>query len=313
MANPAPTGESTRKKALAYLQSIQTADGFWPYLQGHDGAIEPSCWAAIATRSEKNCRNKFLKHILDQQNSDGGWSSDATRLNSDWTTAIALMSLRALIRCSIDESFDLGVSSDVLDQARKRAFNWLIENRCEHYTPTARFALLLWKGPEYDYERGWPWNPDTFDWVEPTSYALMAMREPEYSSEKSARIALLAEKYLLSVSCPKGGWNCGDRNPLGVVIPADMQFSALALLALKTRENEEAVKRSLRFLQERKMESRAEYAWAALALKRYKMENSYLLEKLTAEQSEDGSLAQNVTTHAIACLSFEPGLNLQYL
>ena len=308
MVSDEDTQERSYKGALAYLSKLQREDGLWPYTEKHDGALEPSCWAAIALRSDRACLNRFLNQLLKLQNKDGGWSNDSARLSSDWTTGIALMTLRILQSNANILAIDLDHESSEIDQAIKHATDWLIDNRCQKYGPSARFALLLWKGPEYDYDRGWPWTQDTFDWVEPTAYALLALRKLRFSEdEKFKRIISLAESYLLKLCCPQGGWNCGDRSPIGTVIPADMQFSALALLALATKQTTPEVLKSIKLLQDRKMESRAECAWAGLALRRFDKLTSNLRQQIIGGQNSEGSLSTAILTHSVACLALERG------
>lgn len=299
------------KSAQECLLKWQTENGLWPYLAGKEGALEPACWAALACRSNKESLRLFLKKVLEIQNSDGGWSNDQAQLGSDWTTAVVLMTLRILRECSANESLHMEIPDQQLSDTMKKAINWLIENRTQKYSPGARFALLLWKGPEYDYKRGWPWTPDTFDWVEPTAYTLVALRKLDLE-EKLQRIVAFAESFLLNVSCPTGGWNCGDRNPLGTVIPADVQFSTLALMALRSKEKEVAIKRSVDFLKNKKMESTAEYAWGALALKTYKEDNSNLLQEVIKLQDSAGKFTDNIITHSIACLAMEKSNLVDY-
>lgn len=299
------------KKAQDCLHQWQTEDGLWPYLSGKEGAIEPACWAALAGRSEKESLTRFLKKIFDSQNSDGGWSNDQARIGSDWTTSVVLMTLRILQSCASNENLQLDLPDEKLRASMKKAVEWLLENRTEKYSPEARFALLIWKGPEYDYNRGWPWTPATFDWVEPTAYSLVALRNTQLE-EKIKRVVEFAESYLIKVSCPTGGWNCGDRNPLGTVIPADVQFSVLALLALRSKEKDPAIQRSIDFIENRKPESLAESAWAALAMKSFRKENSKLLEQLMEAQDASGKFSNNVITQSVACLAMENSNIMDY-
>lgn len=294
----------SNKNAQQWLLQAQTESGLWPYLSGKDGALEPACWAALACRADKKSLTLFLKKILEMQNQDGGWSNDPTRMGSDWTTAVVLMTLRVLQACAAKEGLEIEVASEKISEAMKKSVSWLVENRTEKYSPEARVALLLWKGPEYDYNRGWPWTPATFDWVEPTAYALVALRTMKLE-EKLKRIVDFAESYLVSVSCPTGGWNCGDRNPLGTVIPADVQFSTLALLALRSKTKEPAIQKSINFLKERKMESLAERAWAALALKSFQQDTDKIVQEVLSAQDAKGKLSDNIITQAVACLAME--------
>lgn len=294
------------KNALTYL-SAQQQDGLWAYLPGNEPSLEASCWAAIASRSDKKCLSAFLAKIFSLQNNDGGWSNEPSRLNSDWSTATALMCFRVLLACSQIETLDIFDYESKLRSSINRAFSWLIENRTERYSPSARFALMIWRGAEYDYQRGWPWTPDTFDWVEPTSYALIGLHLLDQAgSERVQRIISNAEEYLLSLAIKEGGgWNFGDRNPLGQICPPDIQSTTLALLALRRRDTEAKVQSALKLLQERKYETQNERAWGALALRSLKGNFSNLLTEMLSQQKVSGEISSNLLTQAVACLALD--------
>jgi hypothetical protein len=298
--------------AVKYLCLQQNDGGLWPYLCGHEGAIEPSSWAAIACRQDKSRLNKFVDALLALQNKDGGWSNDSSRLESDWCTAAALLALQVL-KPSLSATVGSSLSATI-DGACARAQRWIMDCRAEHYTTSAKFALLVWKGPAYDYERGWPWTQDTFDWVEPTAYVLLSLRSAETAACKRVSEAVrFGEEFLVYLVCEDGGWNFGDRpSSLMAPNPPDVQSTVLALLALRSRAKEAKISKSLKWLLARKgqMQSISELAWTALALGYYGEGNKDLLLKLKGAQNQNGSLSSNILTQAIACLSFESSTHL---
>jgi len=287
-------------RALRYLKSLQNENGFWPYLPNREGALEPSGWAAIACRDDQSCLSSFSKGLLQNQNGDGGWSNDSARIDSDWSTALALLALR---QAGIRET-----SPGIFQKACKKGEDWLLENRAEYYTSGARFALLIWKGPEYSYPQGWPWSKNTYGWVEPTAYVLLSFRQSEQAKkEEVAQVLEQAEDFLINLCCKDGGWNFGDQTPFGRLYPPDVQSSTLAILALQTRKDDFRVKQSLKWLSERvgSMESVSEMSWAMLALSSSGENCNELIQKLLARQADDGSFSSNVLTQSVACLAFE--------
>lgn len=299
--------KSSLEAGLKYLLSLQK-NGLWSYIAGNEAAIEPSAWAAIALSDNVDCRNQFIESILSRQNSDGGWSNDSLRLESDWSTGAALLGISFIKSKCLLEKLEIKTPISKIETACTRAEQWIMENRTERYSSAARFALLLWKGPEHDYERGWPWTQNTFDWIEPTSYALLALK---YSSiagtPKVQRTMELAQNYILKLTCAIGGWNFGDRNPYGKENPPDIQSTALVLLALKPRRKDAKVAKSLKWMLEEvsKMESSAQLAWTAFALSSYSENSSDLMKGLLQEQDDNGSFSSNLLTHSIACLSLK--------
>ena len=298
-----------KEVALDYLRSLQRTNGLWPYLPGREGAMEAAVWAAIACRQNDSCLQNFFRGLLSLQNADGGWSNEPARLDSDWTTAAALFGLELI------KSTHAGVvktlNSDI-ESACRKAQQWIMENRCEHYSSAAKFALLVWKGPSYDYERGWSWTQNTFDWVEPTAYALLSLRQANIAGQPGVAKAIeFGEEFLLKLVCKEGGWNLGDRSPLLTTNPPEIQATAMALLSLKKRKKEVKIQKSLKWLTGEKtdLQSASKISWAALALCSYGEDSKDLLNRLRQMQNKDGSFSQNVLTQAVACLAFEAAEN----
>jgi len=81
---------------------------------------------------------------------------------------------------------------------------------------------------------GWPWDPDTSSWIEPTAHALIALKRARThyrGSGLSERVAE-GEHMLLERRCSDGGWNYGNRRVLRQDLPSYPETTALALLAL---------------------------------------------------------------------------------
>ncbi len=300
-----------QKHALDYLRSIQK-DGLWGYLPGRESSLEVSAWAAIACRHDSKSLNDYINALLAKQNVDGGWSNEPLQAQSDWSTGAALLSLEFLKRKSAAESLQIQSSMQAIDAACRKAKDWLMDNRAERFSSAAKFVLLLWKGPEYDYERGWPWTKDTLDWVEPTSYVLLSLKNSQFAADTTVIKAVsMAERYLLRVVTPGGGWNCGDKLPIGVGYPPDVQTTSLALLALIQLNKEPRVEKSISWLKERMgtTDSIAEKAWAVLSLSAFDCDCKTVIGEIAKRQDKDGSFSKNVLTHTIACLSLELGSN----
>ena len=78
---------------------------------------------------------------------------------------------------------------------------------------------------------GWPWRPGNSSWVEPTSFALMALKR----HGGHARVAE-AEAMILDRRCEDGGWNYGNRRVYDVALPSFPETTAVALLGLQGRK-----------------------------------------------------------------------------
>lgn len=123
--------------------------------------------------------------------------------------------------------------------ATTEAVQWVLSSqaRSESSTPALPHDPTL---------RGWAWTHDTFGWVEPTAWAVLALRRHgETGGPLEDGIALLVDR-----ECIGGGWNYGNRIVLDEVLPPYVQTTGLALLALHGL-NEPVVRRGSDWLESR--------------------------------------------------------------
>ena len=99
--------------------------------------------------------------------------------------------------------------------------------------------------------QGWSWIAGTFSWVEPTAWALLALKKRAAAGQRidSARLSE-AEALLVDRCCEDGGWNYGNGNMLGKELRPYVPTTAVALLALQKTEQPAAgvVEKSLAYL-----------------------------------------------------------------
>ena len=100
--------------------------------------------------------------------------------------------------------------------------------------------------------QGWSWIAGTFSWVEPTAWALLALKKRAAAGQRvdSARLSE-AEALLVDRCCAQGGWNYGNANMLGKELRPYVPTTAIALLALQKTEQPAAavVEKSLAYLE----------------------------------------------------------------
>ena len=155
--------------------------------------------------------------------------------------------------------------------------------------------------------QGWPWVSDTFSWVEPTAWCLLAVKRwtrVRPTLEAAARIDE-AERLLIDRTCVNGGWNYGNPVVLGRALPAYVPTTALGLLALRTRANQPAVRRSLHALADRRLEERGALALslARIALTAYG-EPATGLDDALEEGWRRGAYLGNLMGTALALYAF---------
>lgn len=163
--------------------------------------------------------------------------------------------------------------------------------------------------------KGWSWVPDTFSWVEPTSWCVLALKktadsEPRFAKEAAARIAE-GERLLFDRACESGGWNFGNANAFGTNLPAHVPTSAIGLLALRDKTGHPVVEKSLAFVEQhwRQELSGTALSLSIICLKIYGRPTS-ALEHTLAQQWERTRFLGNLAASAMAslALSEDPSL-----
>lgn len=213
---------------LTLLHAAQNADGGWGYFPGKQSMLEPTVYSLLALAAEESRSAAFARgwRLLESwQLADGSWRGGSVVNQSHWATSLGIS-----LRCA----------GGVFDERFARAVDWLVTLTGSESQPLARLAR--WIRPsvvEFDPAfTGWPWQPGTAAWVEPTVHAVMALRQALKHS-RDARIAkaiagriAMGQHMLLDRRCRDGGWNYGNRRVLGADLPSYPETTALALMAL---------------------------------------------------------------------------------
>jgi uncharacterized protein (DUF362 family) len=92
---------------------------------------------------------------------------------------------------------------------------------------------------------GWPWAEGNFSWVEPTAWAILALRR--IGQGDNPRV-LEGQKMLLDRALDEGGCNYGNRHIFGRVLEPIPGPSCLMLLALQGRSDEARIRSAVQYL-----------------------------------------------------------------
>jgi hypothetical protein len=113
---------------------------------------------------------------------------------------------------------------------------------------------------------------------------------------------------LLDRVCVGGGWNSGNSIVYGAPLPAHVEATAIALLALQDEKRTPAIQASLGWLKQRSasIESVESLAWCILTLFAYQEPVEHLRAHL-ATVIGDGREVQNNATLATALLALKCG------
>ena len=205
------------------------------------------------------------------------------------------------------------------------AFNALAAILLEHHkigTPASRdlvlSALIQHKGMKLDPSQinrqnnalqGWGWIDDTFSWVEPTSWCLLALKKAAPRTAPAGDRIQEAERLLVDRCCDAGGWNYGNSNMLGQMLHPFVSTTAGGLLAMQDRRQEPCVVRSLEFLVRHRIAEQSAMALglALIALRVFDQPHDDVRERLLAQWDRTRFLGNaHLTAIALYALGDRP-------
>jgi hypothetical protein len=230
---------------LPFLLRAQNSDGGWGFHSGSASRAESTCWALLgllncSSNGSANATQRGLAFLRASQLSDGSWPSTPEEKTGCWVTSLATLTLLAGAPKSPETAPGL---------------QWICKDWPADSAPWRRFLTRFSSqsriAPINNSCRGWGWTPATSSWVEPTSFALLALgRVPENAlpPQTSERVRL-GEALLYDRMCPGGGWNCGNPNVYGVAGEPLVGPTVWALLALRHRSGREENRSSLAWLE----------------------------------------------------------------
>jgi hypothetical protein len=225
-----PESSFVESVCLPFLRNAQNADGGWGFRPDSQSRAESTCWALQALigssgpeTSEGVARGfQFLRAA---QLPDGSWPSTPEEKAGCWVTSLACWVL---------------LSEGNSAKAVATGLHWLCQDWPRDSTLWRRFVGSFSSQrhvfPINNSYRGWGWTPRTSSWVEPTSFALLALElaPSDLVPPTTQRRRQLAEAMLCDRMCPGGGWNCGNPSVYGVAGDALVVPTAWALLALRS-------------------------------------------------------------------------------
>jgi Squalene-hopene cyclase C-terminal domain len=275
--------------ATEFLLQSQHADGGWGYRARGVSYVEPTAAVMLALTND-DARGRARDFLLSIQRADGGWGIAAMDDESGWMTAWAVLALAAF-----PEARD----------AVARGAQWLIDTEGLRVTDAASRAIINQRLQIDSTLRGWPWQPGDAAWVHPTALAMLALCAFGRSNEPRVRDGIV---YLSDRAVADGGWNIGNPEMLGKIVPATVQDTAVALRALRAAgvgTNDTRVAQAIHFLRDQTVRAKtpAELAWGIYTLRDWSIETGDALARLSALQNADGSWQANPLITAIAELA----------
>ncbi|MCG8469891.1 MAG: hypothetical protein MJB57_17070 [Gemmatimonadetes bacterium] len=282
MANP----------AIPPLLEARSPDGGWGAYPDLPGRTETTALATLAlfrdaavTSSEASSRagREAADWLTARQLDSGAWPIGDDVPGPSWTTSIASLAL--------SHAPD-GPEADARTNGAAGAA-WLLTQEGRGSPWWLRVLRLFLRRPAtvaLDPDLvGWPWVAGTFSWVEPTSYALLALKRfrPRGMARSAARIEE-AERLLLDRTCADGGWNYGNTRVFDEELWSYPDTTAIALLALGDRPEHPVVPRALAALEKGMLgnDSHLALGLAAAALATHGRDPEALRDRLRARLAE---------------------------
>ena len=272
--------------ATKFLLRSQNADGGWGYRARGVSYVEPTAAAMLAVTND-DARGRARDFLLSIQHADGGWGIAAIDDESGWMTAWAVLALAAF--------------PDTRD-AVARGAQWLIDTEGLRVTDAASRAIIYQRLQIDSTLRGWPWQPGDAAWVQPTALAMLALCASGKSNAARVSDGIV---YLFDRAVAGGGWNIGNPEMLGKIVPATVQDTAVVLRALRAvgiSAEDKRVAQAIQFLRDQiaRVKTPAELAWGIVALRDWSIETGDALARLSALQNADGSWQANPFIAAVA-------------
>jgi hypothetical protein len=204
---------------LRHLLTQQNQDGGWGHYPGQSSWLEPTIYGVFALwEQHRKEAERGLETVMRWQHPEGGFRTSAGMDEVGWGTALVAMAQQSAGR---------------RDAGYQRAVEWLIRTEGAEGGVVSSILKRFIKMPAEQNEElhGWPWRPGSSSWVEPTSFALLALKR--HGGHPRVRVA---EEMILDRRCQDGGWNYGNRRVYEVVLPSYPETTAVALLGLQGRK-----------------------------------------------------------------------------
>ena len=287
-------------KAQAFLAALQNKDGGWGYTAEKRSYAEPTAYSLLAlanygTAAEREQRASRSLQWLAQQTGAAGAIELEKRTQSEvdnldlWGTLITYFALT-----------QLKIGHELSDGYLK----FLMKFRGNKLTPQDVKGLNL--NPAL---QGWSWVLGTASWVEPTAYAVLALKSNGMQADERVK---MGQEFLFDRACYEGGWNYGNKEVLAVKLDPMPTNTCFALLALQDADRKhEVITKSLAYLESEisQRQSSMLLALGTLCLNIYGRPTQSLMTSLIKRQSENGSWRDNVHLTSLAALALDSEVN----
>jgi len=268
------------------LLAQQNRNGGWGYRPGLPTAAEPTALAALAIATQPvhgNGLTTALKALTPLQRPDGAVCPLVGLEHPGWPTPLAIMAWSA----------DTKRGGGEFREPARRAVAWLLS---AHGEPAANAPGVLGHDTKLI---GWSWVAGTHSWVEPTAYAVMALRAVGKDGHPRAKEAV---RLLLDRAIPGGGFNYGNSRVLGSALRPFPATTGIALAALAGQPRNPAIEESIGYLRDAIGQVSAPYslAWGLIGLRCWDAISDATVVEALARGDRDGLSAVDAALYLLA-------------
>lgn len=227
-------------------------NGAWGYRPENDGFAEPTamvCLAINAHHTQSQRMTDSLSWLAKIQRADGGVPICEFMTSPCWTTPLAILAWSATSE----------KTGTIFEGESRRATEWL--TRTEGH-PIPRDPVFFGHDTMLV---GWPWNEGAHSWIEPTSFAVLALRTVGYGEHERVKegIRVIEDRAL-----PDGGWNYGNTRVLVNTLRPFSATTGITLAALAGNPVSARIDHAISYLtkQLRQIRSPHSLGWGLIGL-----------------------------------------------
>lgn len=203
--------------AINALEELAACERFG-YAADGPAASEPTALAALAlvASNEPPAAKPACEWLVQHQNADGSVGVTEDQSEPCWPTSLAILAWET----AVQRKAWPGV--EALRPAVRSGLGWLMSIKGE----------ALRRNPQFGHDTtliGWPWVIGTHSWMEPTAFAVLALRATGNSAHVRCEEAV---RLLVDRQLSTGGANYGNTLVLGQELLPHTLPSAVSLLAL---------------------------------------------------------------------------------
>jgi Prenyltransferase and squalene oxidase repeat len=292
--------------AIQFLMEVQNPDGGWGAGKGKRSNTEATSIAtlALSTVGDASLEEKISRGVnwlTARQNSNGSWPLTESSKEPSWTTALAIL---ALTHFASHRQKALTGAAWLIRQEGKFNFLASLLYRFAPQTMQVKLNPLL---------KGWPWTTGTFSWVEPTAYALIALKKisPYLKDKQTHERIRQGELMIYDRMCAEGGWNYGNSEVLEANLWPYPDITALALIALQDHRETQTNQLSLKSLKKMLAENHSglTLSWSVICLSLYG-DDPAPWRKTLANNYKKAAFLGETKTIALALLAAGDGIEV---